>query len=103
MSTLIWSLDLTLALALVLVPWWALGSDDLFKAIALFIAFGLLVTLAWVRVDAIDIALAEAGIGTGFTGALFLAGLARLRRQEQRLQKQRLRESDGPQEHEEGA
>jgi uncharacterized MnhB-related membrane protein len=75
------TLDATLAVALVVVAWRALASEDLFKAIALFVAFGLLMTLGWVRLDALDIALAEAGIGAGFTGALLLAGLARLRRQ----------------------
>lgn len=54
-------------------------SPDLFKAIVLFVAFGLLMTLAWVRLDAPDIALVEAAIGAGLTGALFLATLAKLR------------------------
>lgn len=81
MSTLMWWLDATLAVALVLVAWRTLASADLFKAIALFVAFGLLMTLTWVRLEAVDVALAEAGIGAGFTGALFLAALARLRRQ----------------------
>lgn len=83
-NELVGLLDLTLAAALTLVAWQALASTDLFRAIALFVAFGLLMTLAWVRLDAIDVALAEAGIGAGFTGALFLAGLARLRRQHER-------------------
>ncbi|MFQ5488820.1 MAG: Na(+)/H(+) antiporter subunit B, partial [Gammaproteobacteria bacterium] len=56
----------------------ALASPDLFRAIVLFIAFGLLMALAWVRLDAPDIALAEAAIGAGLTGALLLAALARL-------------------------
>ena len=38
----------------------------------MFIAFGLLMALAWVRLDATDIALAEAAIGAGITGALLL-------------------------------
>jgi uncharacterized MnhB-related membrane protein len=45
----------------------------------LFIAFGLLMALAWVRLDAPDIALAEAAIGAGLTGAILLAALARLK------------------------
>lgn len=72
--------DLLLALTLVWTAWRALAAADLLMAIALFVAFGLLMTLAWVRLAAPDVALAEAGIGTGFTGALFLAALARLRR-----------------------
>lgn len=84
MSSMLWLLDLVLSASLLLVAWQALASSDPFRAIALFVAFGLLMTLAWVRLDAIDVALAEAGIGAGFTGALFLVGLARLRRQDQR-------------------
>ena len=43
-----------------------------------FIAFGLLLALAWVRLEAPDVALAEAAIGAGLTGALLLSALSRL-------------------------
>ncbi len=72
--------DGLLGLALLWLAWQALSCPQLFKAIVLFIAFGLLVALAWVRLQAPDIALAEAAIGSGLTGALLLAALARLRR-----------------------
>jgi uncharacterized MnhB-related membrane protein len=55
-----------------------LACADLFKAIVLFIAFGLLMAIAWVRLAAPDVALAEAAIGAGLTGALMLSALARL-------------------------
>lgn len=71
--------DVALGLGLLWVAWQALNSSDLFKAIVFFIAFGLLMALAWVRMDAPDIALAEAAIGAGVTGALLLGALARLR------------------------
>lgn len=70
--------DVVLGFALLWLVWRALASPDLFRAIVLFIAFGLLMALAWVRLDAPDIALAEAAIGAGLTGALLLAALARL-------------------------
>jgi uncharacterized MnhB-related membrane protein len=38
----------------------------------LFIIFGLLMSLAWARLAAPDIGLAEAAIGAGLTGALLL-------------------------------
>ncbi len=44
----------------------------------MFICFGLVMALAWVRLDAPDVALAEAAIGSGLTGALLLAAWARL-------------------------
>ena len=39
-----------------------------FMIIVLFISFGLMLSLAWVRLKAVDIALAEAAIGAGLTG-----------------------------------
>ena len=77
-TLLAWLLDSLLGLGLLWLGWRALTCADLFKAIVLFIAFGLLIALAWVRLDAPDVALAEAAIGAGLTGALLLAALARL-------------------------
>lgn len=74
-----WAFDALLGLGILWLAWCALMSPNLLKAIVLFVAFGLLMALAWVRLDAPDIALAEAAIGAGLTGALLLAALARLR------------------------
>jgi uncharacterized MnhB-related membrane protein len=79
MTLLAWTFDSLLGLGLLWLAWRALVCPDLFRAIVLFVAFGLLMALAWVRLDAPDIALAEAAIGAGLTGALLLAALARLR------------------------
>ncbi len=76
---LAWMFDSLLGLGLLWLAWRALSNPDLFMAIVLFIAFGLVLALTWVRLDAPDIALAEAAIGAGLTGALLLAALARLR------------------------
>ena len=73
-----WAFDALLGLSLFYLAWLALTTTDLFRAIVLFIAFGLLLALVWIRLDAPDIALAEAAIGAGLTGALLLAGLAKL-------------------------
>ena len=73
-----WLFDLPLALVLLWLAWRLLTSTELFKAVVLFIAFGLLMALAWVRLQAVDIALAEAAIGAGITGALFLSALNRM-------------------------
>jgi energy-converting hydrogenase B subunit D len=77
-TTLIWTFDVLLALSLPLLAWQALATRDLFKAVVLFIAFGLLASLAWVRLGAVDVALAEAAIGAGLTGALLLDTLGRI-------------------------
>ncbi len=70
--------DIVLALGLVYVAWRALSVRDLFTGVVFFIAFGLLMALCWVRLDAPDIALAEAAIGAGLTGALLLDALGHI-------------------------
>jgi len=79
LTGLAWIFDSLLGLGLLWLAWLALNCSELFKAIVLFVSFGLLITLAWVRLDAPDVALAEAAIGAGLTGALLMAALARLR------------------------
>ena len=76
METLAWGLlDLLLIAALLALAWGALSGKDLQRAVVHFIGFGLLLALIWVRLRAPDIALAEAAIGAGLTGALLLAAL----------------------------
>lgn len=72
------ALDLALVFTLLWLAWRALAAPEVFKGIVLFIAFGLVLALAWVRLDAPDVALAEAAIGAGLTGALLLTTLAKL-------------------------
>lgn len=78
MSVAPWILDTLLAVSLAWTAWRALAAPTLFKGVVLFIAFGLLMALAWVRLDAPDIALAEAAIGAGLTGALLLDAVGHL-------------------------
>jgi energy-converting hydrogenase B subunit D len=72
--------DILLAVALVWLAWRVLATARLFKSVVLFIAFGLLMALAWARLAAPDIALAEAAIGAGLTGALLLDAVAQMNR-----------------------
>jgi len=78
MTLLAFAFDALLGLGLLWLAWRALACPDLFKAIVLFVAFGLFMALAWVRLAAPDVALAEAAIGAGLTGASLMAALARL-------------------------
>jgi uncharacterized MnhB-related membrane protein len=73
-----WALDAVLALLLLWLAWGTLATAALFRAVVMFIAFGLALTLVWARLAAVDVALAEMAIGAGVTGALLLAALARL-------------------------
>jgi multisubunit Na+/H+ antiporter MnhB subunit len=88
MEVLITLFDLILIATMLWVAWQALTTKALFKSIVLFIVFGLLVSLAWVRLNAPDIALAEAAIGSGLTGALLLSALGRMRGLERNWEKQ---------------
>ena len=72
------ALDGVLVVVLLWVAWAALSSRNLFRGIVLFIAFGLLLSMSWVRLGAPDVALAEAAIGAGLAGALLLATWGRL-------------------------
>lgn len=71
--------DMLLALAIVGLAVVALTVRDAFAMIVAFLVFGTLVALAWVRLVAPDVALAEVAIGTGVTGALLLRALSHLR------------------------
>lgn len=71
--------DLLLAASMVWLAWNVLTSKDLFRAVVLFIVFGIITSLAWIRLDAPDVALAEAAIGAGLTGVLFLDALGYIR------------------------
>jgi uncharacterized MnhB-related membrane protein len=74
--------DWLLLLVLMGLAWRALNDRDLFRAVIKFIALGLLIAVAWVRLRAPDVALAEAAVGSGLTGALILSALVRMRRRE---------------------
>jgi len=58
---------------------WTIVARDTFAAAVGFIAYGLLLTLVWVRLSGVDVALTEAAIGGGLTGALLIGAATRLR------------------------
>jgi len=70
--------DGLLALVLVVLSIRLLFVSSLFHAVVLFIALGLLMGLTWVRLQAPDVALAEAAIGAALTGVLFIDLLYKL-------------------------
>lgn len=70
--------DLLTALGVLVCAGVALIAQDRIASVAAFMIMGLLVALAWVRLGAPDVALAEAAIGAGLTGALFLRSLRRM-------------------------
>jgi len=70
--------DVLLALGVVGTAVFALFGKDRFVSVAGFMVMGLLIALSWLRLGAPDVALAEAAIGAGVTGALFLRSARRL-------------------------
>jgi len=78
MEVMINIFDGLLCVVLLWVAWQSLSSANLFKAIVLFITFGLFMAISWVRLNAIDVAIAEVAIGAGLSGALLLAALSKL-------------------------
>jgi multisubunit Na+/H+ antiporter MnhB subunit len=87
--TLPLAIDAGLALLVLAVAVWTLGVRDSFAAVVGFVAYGLLLALVWVRLGAVDVALAEAAIGSGLTGGLLLTAAARLRPSQTRVARER--------------
>lgn len=75
-------LDYLLAALLLSLGGLVVSTRNLFKAVVLFIVFGLLMALTWSVLSAPDVALAEAAVGAGLTGALLLDALGRMERRE---------------------
>ncbi|TXK66049.1 DUF4040 domain-containing protein [Alkalisalibacterium limincola] len=71
-------LDALLAIALVVLAFQVAAGRTLFLGIVVFVVFGVVMALAWARLGAPDLALAEAAIGAGMTGALLMLGYRRL-------------------------
>jgi uncharacterized MnhB-related membrane protein len=65
-------IDTGLSLLLLLLAYKALFTEDLLAAIVSFVGVGLIAALMWAYQSAPDIAIAEAAIGAGVTGALLL-------------------------------
>ena len=81
MSVLL-TLDISLAVLVLAVAGWTIASREAFAAVVGYVVYGLLLSLVWVRLFAVDVALTEAAIGSGVTGVLLVSAAMRLRRTE---------------------
>jgi uncharacterized MnhB-related membrane protein len=68
-----------LMLSIVILAWMSIFSASLFRCIVFFVGVGLLVTIVWGQMGALDVAIAEAAIGAGLTGSLLLAAWNRIK------------------------
>ncbi len=78
-----------LALLILAVAGWTIVIRDTLASVIGFVVYGLLLTLAWVCLSSVDVALTEAAIGSGVTGALLLGACARLQDTEAAADKER--------------
>jgi multisubunit Na+/H+ antiporter MnhB subunit len=74
------ALDAGLALLASALAVWIVAARQPFAAVVGFVGFGLVLSLAWVRLAAVDVALTEAAIGSGVTGAVLLTAVTRVYR-----------------------
>lgn len=70
--------DLALVLLILIAAVWTVAARDRRDSVIGFIVVGLLLSLAWMRLNAVDVALTEAAVGGGATGLLLLRACARL-------------------------
>lgn len=70
---------IAIAALLLAVAVWVIVARTAFIATVGFIVYGLLLSLVWVALSAVDVALTEAAIGSGVTGMLLLGAAAQLR------------------------
>ena len=71
--------DLGLAGVLIAIAAGAIFARRAFVSLVLFMGYGLLLAIVWVRLSAVDVALTESAIGGGVTGMLLLGAASRLR------------------------
>lgn len=76
------ALDIGLAALVLAVAGWTIAASSTFAAVVGYVAYGLLLSIVWIRLFAVDVALTEAAIGSGVTGVLLIAAAARLRETE---------------------
>lgn len=71
--------EIALAAVVLGLAIWTIAVPETYSATVGFVAYGLMVALIWVRLDAVDVALTEAAIGGGLGGVVLLGAAARLR------------------------
>ena len=73
------ALDIGLAFLVFAIAAWTIFARGAFAATVGYVVYGLLLSLVWIRLFAVDVALTEAAIGSGVTGVMLIGAAARLR------------------------
>jgi uncharacterized MnhB-related membrane protein len=74
---MIWVLDITMLLFLVVCAIAAISIKDLLSAIIILSAYSLIMAVVWVEMHSVDVGFTEAAVGAGIVTVLFIATLAR--------------------------
>lgn len=72
--------NIGLAVLVLVLAVWTVVARDSFAAVVGFVVFGLMLALVWLQLHGVDVALTEAALGSGLTGALLLGAASRLHR-----------------------
>ena len=88
--------NIGLAVLVLALAVWTVVARDTFTAVVGFVAYGLLLALVWVQLHGVDVALTEAALGSGLTGALLLGAATRLRKTERPARSERPGLADAP-------
>ncbi|MCD6145575.1 DUF4040 domain-containing protein [ANME-2 cluster archaeon] len=74
---MIWILDITMMLFLVIGAIAAITIKDLLSAVVILSGYSLIMAIVWVEMHSVDVGFTEASVGAGITTVLFIATLAR--------------------------
>jgi uncharacterized MnhB-related membrane protein len=77
------ALNTLLVILLITTAVLATLSRDLLAGVIIFSVYGLIMSLMWLRLQAPDLALAEAAMGAGVTSVFFLVTIFKTRRRDQ--------------------
>ncbi|HEX54527.1 MAG: cation:proton antiporter [Candidatus Altiarchaeales archaeon] len=79
---MIHALDFMLLLLLVIIALIAISLKDILGAVIVLGAYSLIMALAWLEMNAPDVAFTEAAVGAGVTSFLFISALSKTKRWE---------------------
>lgn len=75
-------IDITILLFLVVSGIAVILDKGLLSSIMIFTVYSLVMAIAWVRLNAVDVAITEASVGAGITTILFMVVLSKTKRKE---------------------
>jgi len=74
---MIWALDISMLIFLVICAIAAISVKDLLSAVIILSLYSLVMAIVWVELRAVDVAFTEAAVGAGVTTVLFILAIVR--------------------------